>query len=116
MSPRAAAPSPHQPTATRASRFSWNASAMPVMTGIIAGRWLTPASSPLPDEKSFVRRFESRPPVAPPERPMYWQKMAAGLTPRVTCTPMLRCSGEAMSSGPIALATPTDAASLPRPV
>ena len=89
---------------------------MPVITGIIAGRWLTPASRPLPGEKSLVRRFESRPPVAPPERPMYWQKMAAGSTPRVTCTPMLRCSGEATSCSPMALATPTEAASLPRPV
>ena len=39
---------------------------MPVMTGIIAGRWLTPASSPAPGSKSFERRLESRPCVAPP--------------------------------------------------
>ena len=66
--------------------------------------------------KSFERRFESRPPVAPPERPMNWQKIAAGWTPRTTCTPRLRCSGEATSSAPIAVAMPTEAASLPRPV
>ena len=89
---------------------------MPVIGEIIAGRWLTPASRPRPEVKSFERRFESRPPVAPPWRPMNWQKMSAGCTPRTTCTPRLRCSGEATSSGPIAVATPTEAPSLPRPV
>ena len=95
---------------------SWNARAMPVITVIIAGRWLTPASRPAPGPKSLERRFESRPPVAPPTRPMNWQKMGAGLTPRTTCTPRFRWSGEATSNSPIALAIPIDAASFPRPV
>ena len=37
-------------------------------------------------------------------------------TGRVTWTPMSRCSGVPTSSEPIAVATPTAAASLPRPV
>ncbi len=37
---------------------------MPVITGSIAGRWLTPAMRPSPGERSCVRRFESRPRVA----------------------------------------------------
>jgi hypothetical protein len=90
MSPRAAAPSPHQPIATRSSRRSWNASAIPVMTGIIAGRWLTPARRPFPGPKSLERRFESRPRVAPPPRPMNWQKIAAGGMPRTRWTPRFR--------------------------
>ena len=63
---------------------------MPVITGIMAGRWLTPASRPFPGSKSFERRFESRPRVAPPSRPMNWQKTAAGGTPRTRWTPRLR--------------------------
>ena len=63
---------------------------MPVITVIIAGRWLTPASRPAPGPKSLERRFESRPLVAPPTRPMNWQKIGAGLTPRTTCTPTFR--------------------------
>ena len=58
----------------------------------------------------------SRPFVGPSARPMYWAKIRQGSTPRVTWTPMSRWSGEPTSSGPIAVATPTDEASFPRPV
>ena len=58
----------------------------------------------------------SRPRVGPSARPMYCAKIRHGSTPRVTCTPMSRWSGVPTSSLPIAVATPTDAASLPRPV
>ena len=54
--------------------------------------------------------------VGPSARPMNWAKMRHGSTPRVMCTPMSRCSGVPTSSAPIADATPTAAASLPRPV
>ena len=47
---------------------------------------------------------------------MYWAKIRQGSTPRVTCTPMSRCSGVPTSSGPIAVATPTAEASFPVPV
>ena len=63
---------------------------LPVMTGIIAGRWLTPARRPFPGPKSLERRFESRPRVAPPPRPMNWQKIAAGGMPRTRWTPRFR--------------------------
>src|SRR5213595_2429217 len=46
QSPRAEAPSPNQPTATRFSSRIRNASAQPTATGSIAGRWLTIASRP----------------------------------------------------------------------
>ena len=46
VSPRADAPSPNQPTATRFSSRIRNASAQPTATGSIAGRWLTIAISP----------------------------------------------------------------------
>jgi hypothetical protein len=45
-SPRADAPSPNQPRATRFSSRIRNASAQPTATGSIAGRWLTIASIP----------------------------------------------------------------------
>ena len=37
---------------------------------------------------------------------MYWAKTRHGSTPRVTWTPMSRCSGVPTSFGPIAVATP----------
>src|SRR5213083_1449699 len=46
QSPRAEAPSPNQPTATRRSSRIRKASAQPTATGSIAGRWLTIASRP----------------------------------------------------------------------
>ena len=58
----------------------------------------------------------SRPRVGPSSRPMYCAKIRQGSTPRVTWTPMSRWSGVPTSSGPIAVATPTAAPSLPRPV
>ena len=65
---------------------------------------------------SAMWTFPSLPPVGPPERPMYCAKILQGSTPRVTCTPMSRWSGVPTSSGPIAVATPTAAPSLPLPV
>jgi len=47
---------------------------------------------------------------------MYSAKMRHGSTPRVMWTPMSRWSGVPTSSCFIAVATPTAAASLPRPV
>ena len=44
---------------------------------------------------------------------MYWARMRHGSTPRVTWTPMSRWSGVPTSSGPIAVATPTDGAFVP---
>jgi hypothetical protein len=58
----------------------------------------------------------SLPFVGPSARPMNWAKMRQGSTPRTMCTPMSRWSGVPTSSGPIAVPTPTDAASFPRPV
>ena len=58
----------------------------------------------------------SLPCVGPSARPMYCAKMRQGSTPRVTWTPMSRWSGVPTSSWPIAVATPTAAASFPRPV
>ena len=58
----------------------------------------------------------SRPRVGPSARPMYCAKILQGSTPRVTWTPMSRCSGVPTSSWPMAVATPTDEASFPRPV
>jgi hypothetical protein len=46
VSPRAEAPSPNQPSATRRSSRMRNASAAPTATGSIAGRWLTIAIRP----------------------------------------------------------------------
>jgi hypothetical protein len=113
-SPRADAPSPNQPSETRRSSRMRNASAAPVATGSIAGRWLTIAIRP-----SFASArwtLPSRPFVGPSARPMNCAKIFQGSTPRTMCTPMSRCSGVPTSSGPIAVATPTAAASLPRPV
>jgi hypothetical protein len=47
---------------------------------------------------------------------MYCAKIRHGSTPRVMWTPMSRWSGVPTSSEPIAVATPTDDASFPRPV
>ena len=58
----------------------------------------------------------SRPLVGPSTRPMYCAKIRHGSVPRVTWTPMSRWIGVPTSFGPIAVATPTEAASLPRPV
>ena len=58
----------------------------------------------------------SLPWVGPSARPMYCAKIRQGSTPRVTWTPMSRCSGVPTSFSPIAVATPTAAPSLPRPV
>ena len=114
QSPRAEAPSPNQPTATRLSSRMRKASAHPTATGSIAGRWLTIAIRPR--FASAMWTLPSLPPVGPPERPMYCAKIRQGSTPRVTCTPMSRWSGVPTSSGPIAVATPTAEASFPRPV
>ena len=113
-SPRAIAPSPDQATATRGSRRIWKASAQPVATGISAGRWLTIATRP--SRMSAMWTFPSLPAARPSARPMYWAKIRHGSVPRVTCTPMSRWMGVPTSSLPIAVATPTEAASLPRPV
>jgi hypothetical protein len=114
QSPRADAPSPNQPIATRFSSRIRNASAQPTATGSIAGRWLTIAISP--SRESAMWTLPSFPFVGPSSLPMYWAKIRHGSTPRTTCTPMSRWSGVPTSSGPIAVATPTAAASLPRPV
>ena len=107
-SPRAIAPSPHQPSATRGSPRSLKASAQPTATGIIAGRWLTIAIRP--SRKSAMCTLPSLPRAKPSARPMYWAKIRHGSVPRVTCTPMSRCTGAPTSSARMALATPTDAA------
>ena len=60
--------------------------------------------------------FPSLPLVGPSARPMNWAKIRHGSTPRTMCTPMSRWSGVPTSSGLIAVAMPTDAASFPRPV
>ena len=90
-----------------------NASAQPTATGSIAGRWLTIAISP--SRESAICTLPSLPRVGPSSRPMYCAKMRHGSTPRVMCTPMSRCSGVPTSSGAIAIAIATEAASLPRP-
>jgi hypothetical protein len=113
-SPRAEAPSPYQPTATRLSSRIRKASAQPTATGSIAGRWLTIAIRPR--FESAMWTLPSRPWVGPSERPMYWAKIRHGSTPRVTWTPMSRWSGVPTSFVPIAVATPTAEPSLPRPV
>ena len=87
---------------------------MPTATGSIAGRWLTIAYSP--SRESPMWTFPSRPDIGPSTRPMYWAKTRQGSMPRVTWTPMSRCSGVPTSFGPIAVATPTADASFPRPV
>ena len=69
VSPRAAAPSPNQPTATRVSSRIRKASAKPTTTGSIAGRWLTIAISP--SFGSAMWTLPSRPRVGPSSRPMY---------------------------------------------
>jgi hypothetical protein len=114
QSPRADAPSPNQPTATRFSSRMRKASAQPTATGSIAGRWLTIAISPRLESAMWT--LPSLPFVGPSERPMYCAKTRHGSTPRTMWTPMSRWSGVPTSSGPIAVATPTEAASLPRPV
>ena len=114
VSPRAAAPSPNQATATRRSSRIRKASAQPTATGSIAGRWLTMAISP--SRESAMWTFPSLPLVGPSARPMYCAKIRHGSTPRVTWTPMSRWSGVPTSFGPIAVATPTADPSLPRPV
>ena len=114
QSPRAEAPSPNQPTATRRSSRMRNASAQPVTTGSMAGRWLTIAIRP--SCASAMWTLPSLPRVGPSTRPMYCAKIRHGSTPRVMWTPMSRWSGVPTSSGPIAVATPTAAASFPRPV
>ena len=58
-SPRAEAPSPNQPTATRFSSRIRKASAQPTATGSIAGRWLTIAISP--SRESAMWTLPSRP-------------------------------------------------------
>src|SRR6059058_5821693 len=90
QSPRADAPSPNQPTATRFSSRMRNASAQPTATGSIAGRWLTIAISP--SFESAMWTLPSRPLVGPSARPMYYAKIRHGSTPRTTWTPMSRCS------------------------
>ena len=91
-----------------------NASAQPTATGSIAGRWLTIAISPR--FESAMWTLPSLPCVGPSRRPMYCAKIRHGSTPRTMWTPMSRCSGVPTSSEPIAVATPTAAASFPRPV
>ena len=113
-SPRAIAPSPDQPTATRFSSRIRKASAQPTATGSIAGRWLTMAIRP--SRWSAMWTLPSRPRVGPSSRPMNCAKIRHGSTPRVTWTPMSRWSGVPTSFGPIAVATPTAAPSLPLPV
>ncbi len=108
------APSPVQPIATRGSLRILKASAQPTATGIIAGRWLTIAIRP--SRMSAMCTLPSLPAASPSLRPMYWAKMRHGSVPRVTCTPMSRWIGVPTSSARIAVATPTDAPSLPRPV
>ena len=65
---RADAPSPNQPTATRRSSRMRNASAAPVATGSIAGRWLT--IEIIPSRASAMWTFPSRPRVGPSALPM----------------------------------------------
>ena len=69
VSPRAEAPSPNQPTATRASSLIRKASAQPTATGSIAGRWLTIAI--IPSRASAMWTLPSLPFVGPSRRPMY---------------------------------------------
>src|SRR5437763_542547 len=95
-SPRAEAPSPYQPTATRFSSRIRNASAHPTATGSIAGRWLTIASRPR--FESAMWTLPARPWVGPSDRPMYWAKIRQGSTPRVT----RRAAGEGPAGGPVA--------------
>jgi hypothetical protein len=114
VSPRAEAPSPNQPIATRFSSRIRKASAQPTATGSMAGRWLTMAMSP--SRSSAIWTFPSLPFVGPSMRPMYCAKIRHGSTPRTMWTPMSRWSGVPTSSGPMAVATPTAAASFPRPV
>ena len=64
--PLADEPSPIQPSATRGSPRTRNASAAPTATGRIDGRCDGPATMPTPGVTSCVRRFESRPFVVPP--------------------------------------------------
>ena len=58
-SPRAEAPSPNQPTATRFSLRMRKASEQPTATGSIAGRWLTMAI--IPSRLSAMWTLPSRP-------------------------------------------------------
>jgi hypothetical protein len=108
------APSPDQATATRGSRRIWKARAAPTATGISAGRWLTMAIRP--SRISAMCTLPSLPAARPSLRPMYWAKMRQGSVPRVTWTPMSRWIGVPTSIACIAVATPTLAPSLPRPV
>ena len=68
VSPRADAPSPNQPSATRRSSRIRKASAQPTATGSIAGRWLTIEISP--SRASAMWTLPSRPCVGPSARPM----------------------------------------------
>ena len=65
---------------------------------------------------SAMWTFPSLPIASPSRRPMYWAKIRHGSVPRVTWTPMSRWIGVPTSSARIAVATPTAAPSLPRPV
>jgi hypothetical protein len=114
VSPRADAPSPNQPTATRGSSRMRKVSATPTATGSIAGRWLTIVI--VPRRMSPRWTFPSFPLVGPSARPMYCAKIRHGSIPRTIWAPRSRCSGAATSSGAIAVATPTAAPSFPRPV
>ena len=67
-SPRAADPSPNQPTATRFSSRMRKASAQPTATGSIAGRWLT--IEIVPSRMSAMWTLPSRPRAGPSTRPM----------------------------------------------
>ena len=69
-----------------------------------------------PSRWSAMWTLPSRPRVGPSSRPMNCAKIRHGSTPRVTWTPMSRWSGVPTSFGPIAVATPTAAPSLPLPV
>ena len=77
QSPRAEAPSPNQPTATRLSSRMRKASAQPTATGSIAGRWLTIAIRPR--FASAMWTLPSLPPVGPPGAPHVLREDPPGL-------------------------------------
>ena len=108
-SPREVEPSPNQVMATRCSPRSLNAIASPVAISIMSGSIETIPTQPL--VRSPKCTLPSRPPVMPPSRPMYWAKMRAGSTPRMTWAARSRWRMQRRSRAPIAHAGPADTAS-----
>ena len=115
VSPRADAPSPNQPTATRGSSRMRKASAHADRDREHRRQVADHRDRP-EAQVAQVDVAVLAPASARRRGPCTGRRSATARSPRTMWTPRSRCSGAPTSSGAIAVATPTAAPSFPRPV